>query len=67
MVERTDAATLMTLAVGVVAALIAFLLMRFPRLRRPQFRDYPASSITSATVSALLLLGVFLLFALLQR
>ena len=67
MIDRTDSATLLTLAVGMFAALIVFLLMRFPRLRRPQFRDYPAFSITSATVSALLLFGVFLLFALLQR
>lgn len=67
MIDRTDAATLLTLAVGAVAALVVFLLMRFPRLRRPQFRDYPAFSIVSAAVSGLVLFGVFLLFALLQR
>ena len=59
-----DAALLLILGVASIASLTVFLLMRFPRFRRPQFRHYPPASLGSAVLCAVVIFSVlaFLFF-----
>jgi len=53
-------AQLLALAVVAVASVVVFLLMRFPELRRPQFRGGRAFPVPAALACAL---GVFVVFS----
>ena len=53
-------AQLMALAVVAVASVVVFLLMRYPQLRRPQFRGGRAFPVPVALGCAL---GVFVVFS----
>jgi hypothetical protein len=62
-----DAASVLILAVAAIVALTVFLLMRFPNLRRAQFRQYRAFSTRMAFVCATAVFGVIALLFFLQR
>ena len=62
-----DPASLVILAFGAIASLIVFLLLRFPRFRRAQFRGHPPFSLPVSALGALLVFAAFALFLLLQR
>ena len=53
-------AQLMALAVVAVASVVVFLLMRYPELRRPQFRERRTFPVPVALACAL---GVFVVFS----
>jgi hypothetical protein len=55
-------AQVIALAVVAVACAIMFLLMRYPEMRRPQFRSGRAFSVAAALACAL---GVFVVFSVL--
>jgi hypothetical protein len=54
-----DAQSFLILAVGLIASLTVFLLMRFPNLRRAQFRQQRAYPIRMAALCAAVMLGFF--------
>jgi hypothetical protein len=62
-----DPARLLIVAVGVIVSVTVFCLLRFPRFRRAQFREYAPLSFRASTLGAAAVLGLFVLFLLLQR
>jgi hypothetical protein len=58
--------TILIVAVGGVASVVVFLLMRYPGMRREQFRQGRALSMRSSALGALAVLAVFSLIASLQ-
>jgi hypothetical protein len=57
---------MLLLVAGVVASVVVFLLMRYPGMRREQFRQGRAFSMRSSALGALAVLAVFSLIASLQ-
>ena len=57
---------ILLLVVGVVASVVVFLLMRYPGMRREQFRRGRAFSVRNSALGALAVLAVFSLIASLQ-
>ena len=62
-----DAASVLILAVAAIVALTVFLLMRFPNLRRAQFRQYRAYSNRTALACAMAVFGAIALLYFLTR
>ena len=62
-----DAASVLILAVAAIVAVTVFLLMRFPNLRRAQFRHYRAFSLRTALACSAAVFGVIALLYFLQR
>ena len=58
--------TILIVAAGAVASVVVFLLMRYPGMRREQFRQGRAFSMRSCALGALAVLAVFSLIASLQ-
>jgi hypothetical protein len=61
-----NAAQFLILGVGVAASVVLFMVMRFPGMRRPQFREHPPFSWWASALSSAGLLAAFALLARLQ-
>ena len=62
-----NALQILLVGVGSLAALVLFLVMRFPGLRRPQFRGHPPLSLPASVLASVALLVLFLVLAWMQR
>jgi hypothetical protein len=61
-----DSAKVLIAVIGLIASIVTFWLMRFPRYRREQFRHYGAFSVTASLFAALAVLLFCLLLLLAQ-
>jgi hypothetical protein len=61
-----NAAKILIVAVGVVASLAVLLLMRYPQLRREQYRTHAPFSLPTSLLCAGAVLGLLALMAYLQ-
>jgi NADH:ubiquinone oxidoreductase subunit 6 (subunit J) len=62
-----NALQILLLFVGSLAALVIFLVMPFPGLRRPQFRGHRPLSLPASVLASVALLVLFLVLAWMQR
>jgi len=62
-----DAATLLLAVVAAIVAGTVFMLMRYPRFRRAQFRGYPACSLRASMLGAVAVLVTFLVVMVLRN
>ncbi|MBF0119121.1 MAG: hypothetical protein HQK79_09820 [Desulfobacterales bacterium] len=60
-------AKILILTVGLVASIVVFLIMRFPQLRRAEFRNRKRFSTIQSSICAALMSFLFMILAMLQQ